>query len=136
MIILNQVNLDIFSEKLFRLSFKEIFDVILSEVAKEVLMRQKVLCALADKQQPPFEPVFLTETERQIEKQKEVEVKNEKKSIFKNLPQLDDEEIVEFVSRDLTGKLLESRIFRIGIVAVIITNSLMIAIETNKNLAS
>lgn len=121
---------------LLHLSFKEIFDVILSEVANEVLMRQKILSALAEKKPPPFEPVFLTKTESQLEKQKEVAVENEKKSMFKDLPQLDDDEIVDYVSNDLTGKLLESKIFRTGIMAVIIANSLMIAIETNKSLAS
>ena len=99
-------------------------------------LRQRVLNAIVDDKVDQFQPIFLTETERELEKQKEVAVENENKSIFNSLPTMDDDEIVEFVSKELTGKFLESKIFRTGIMAVIVTNSLMIAIETDKKLVS
>ena len=94
------------------------------------------MTAFADEIRPPatFEPVFRTKTERELDDQKEEAVEDEKKNIFKDLPEMDDEEIVEFVSKELTGRFLNSKIFRRGIMAVIITNSLMIAIETNEKL--
>ena len=63
-------------------------------------------------------------------------MEDEKKNILKDLPEMDDEEIAEFVSTELTGRLLNNKIYRRGIMAVIITNSLMIAIETDAKLVS
>ena len=45
-----------------------------------------------------------------------------------------DDEAVEFTSTELTGRLLNHTYFRRGILAVIIFNSLLIAIETDEKL--
>ena len=94
------------------------------------------MSAFADEIKPPaeFEPVFRTESERAADKEKEITVEDEKKNILKDLPEMNDDEIVEFVSTELAGRFLNSKIFRRGIMAVIITNSIMIAIETNEKL--
>jgi len=43
-------------------------------------------------------------------------------------------EVTEFVSEELVGKVLDSRCFRFTILLLIIINSILIAVETNKDL--
>lgn len=106
------------------------------QVANEIRLKQKIMAAFTDEIKPPetFEPVFRTKSERESDNREEMTVEGENKNIFKDLPEMNDEEIIEFVSKDLTGKFLNSKAFRRGIMTVIITNSLMIAIETNEKL--
>ncbi len=49
---------------------------------------------------------------------------------------MDEDEAVNFVSTELAGRLLNSKWFRRGILTVIITNSLLIAVETNDKIVS
>ena len=80
--------------------------------------------------------MFITDTERELKKKHEAAMQNERTYFIRKLHDLKEEEIVHFVSKDITGRLLNSRVFQIGIMTVIIANSLMIAIETNKKLVS
>ena len=107
-------------------------------MANEIRIKQKIMSAFADDVKPPetFEPVFRTRTVKENDGKKEAEVEEEKRDIFKDLPEMADEEIVAFVSKDLTGKFLNSLIFRRGIMAVIIANSLMTVMETNETFVS
>ena len=107
-------------------------------MGNEVILKQKALAAFLEQVKPPaeFKPVFETNSEREAKKQKLETVEDEKKNILKDLPEMDDEEIAEFISTELTGRLLNNKIYRRGIMAVIITNSLMIAIETDAKLVS
>eukprot|EP00794_Sanderia_malayensis_P016727 gene16727-18421_t len=106
------------------------------KVAQEIRMKRKVAAMFSEGAKPPpeFHPVFQTKTEISAEKQKDIEVEDEKKNILSNLPEMEDSEIVEFVSTELVGKVLNSKIFRRGILTVIITNSLLIAVETNEKI--
>ena len=108
------------------------------QVGDEIILKQKAIAAFLDEIKPPaeFKPVFETNSEREAQQQKLETVEDEKTNIFKDLPEMDDDEIAEFVSTELTGRLLTNKIFRRGITAVIITNSLMIAIETDAKLVS
>lgn len=49
---------------------------------------------------------------------------------------LDDEAIEEYASNELLGQFLSNTVFRSGILAVILLNSLLIAVETDQELVS
>ena len=49
---------------------------------------------------------------------------------------LDDEAIEEYASNELLGQFLSNTVFRSGILAIILFNSLLIAVETDQALVS
>jgi len=53
---------------------------------------------------------------------------------LQDLPAMSNAEVTEFVSEELVGKVLDSRCFRFTILLLIIINSILIAVETNKDL--
>lgn len=55
-------------------------------------------------------------------------------NVLKDIPPLTDAEVASFTSTELVGRLLKSKIFRSIILSCIITNSLLIAVETDRNL--
>ncbi|XP_057298364.1 cation channel sperm-associated protein 4-like [Hydractinia symbiolongicarpus] len=63
------------------------------------------------------------------------EVEQEVKgNILKNIPPMTDEEVIEFTSTELVGRFLNSKYFRYAILSFIITNSILIAVQTNRKL--
>jgi len=58
----------------------------------------------------------------------------EDENILKDIPPMTEEQVTEFTSNELVGRLLKSKYFRSAILTCIITNSLLIAVETDKNL--
>ncbi|XP_066925779.1 cation channel sperm-associated protein 4-like [Clytia hemisphaerica] len=53
---------------------------------------------------------------------------------LRDLPPMSNNEVAEFVSKELVGKVVESRCFRFTILFLIIVNSLLIMLETDRTL--
>ena len=59
---------------------------------------------------------------------------SDKKSehLLRDLPDMSDREVVEYTARELAGRVIESPYFKFTILFLIIVNSALIAVETDK----